>query len=69
MVTKKVEFVINPENYEEVLKALMGEYGKLLVKAGEFDSVKEATASVSESCMETLEELLYDEDEDEEEED
>lgn len=62
MITKKVEFVINPENYEEVLKTLMKEYGKLLVKAGEFDSVKEATASVSESCMETLDELIDDED-------
>jgi hypothetical protein len=61
MATKKVEFVLTPENYDEVLKTLMGEYGKLLVKTGEFESVKEATASVSESCMETLEELVYDE--------
>lgn len=63
MATKKVEFVLTPENYDEVLKTLMGEYGKLLVKTGEFESVKEATASVSEDCMETLEGFIYDNDE------
>lgn len=57
---KSITLELTPDNYESVIKTVIKEYGKLLYESGEFDSSQEASRSIAEDCIETLEEIVED---------